>query len=52
MKVRCNYCEWSGEEDDLAFALPTDEPDEMCETQVCPECQQVGYLQDLQEDST
>lgn len=49
MKVRCNGCEWLGDEDELIFAVAVDEPEDG-PTHVCPMCSQVGYLMDLEDE--
>ena len=42
MKVKCNWCEWQGEESEIAF----DEVDDTIE--VCPKCHKSEHLMNIE----
>ena len=42
MKVRCNWCDWVGDENEIAV----DEND----TEHCPQCSREGFLMDITEE--
>lgn len=44
--VRCNWCNWSGDDTNLIRAIAADEPQEDA-ADVCPQCSRIGYLMDL-----
>ena len=45
--VRCNKCDWKGEEEDLKFILE-DENDLESGINACPNCKTDGYLSDVE----
>lgn len=46
IEVKCNWCDWAGQEEDLAFGIPAD-CQEDGETKICPGCGNEGYLMDV-----
>lgn len=52
--VRCNWCYWEGEEDDLKLVNESSKIDEEDDTlywiKVCPNCGYEDYLMDIEDD--
>ena len=50
IKVRCNMCEWIGDEEDLVLICETHKETEYLEYyNGCPNCLTDGYLMDLED---
>jgi len=44
--IKCNWCDWTGQEEDLEFGVAEDYPEDG-EIHKCPECENQGFLMDV-----
>lgn len=49
MKVRCNYCNWSGNDDELNITRVSNyDGTDTYEIESCPNCYRSDYLMDIE----
>jgi len=44
--IKCNWCDWTGQEEDLEFGVAEDYPEDG-EIHKCPVCENQGFLMDV-----
>lgn len=48
MKIRCNHCEWKGDEDELILSEADETQDTSLNTELCPNCKRGDALMDIE----